>query len=331
MFSWVIGVVFCLFKNKLGNVVSQILIFDIICFDSDCDVFVVELGVVYCEWGFVGICNYGILQVDIDVVYDVFKVFFVLLEEIKCQYYVLGSGGVCGYILFGVEIVKGFQYFDLKEFWYIGCEILDDFKYCDVMVLNLWLFEVFGFCECGYGLYQVLDNLGLWVLLVLVLYIGLLIDFFVDKINNGNLILCLIYYLLIIVENIFNVCVGVYGDINFIMLLVGVSVVGLEVQLYEGKWVLFIFDVDIIVVNIGDMLQCLINYVYLFIIYCVVNFLGEQVCQLCYLVLFFLYFNLDFLIDVLLICIILENLSCYLELIIVYGFLEECLCEIKLK
>lgn len=199
------------------------------------------------------------------------------------------------------------------------------------MVLNLWLIEVEGFCEWGYGLYQVLDNLGLCVLLVFVLYIGLLENFFVDKINFGNLILCLIYYLLIIIDDILNVCVGVYGDINFIILLVGVSVVGLEVQLYDGEWVLFILDVDIIVVNIGDMLQCLMNYVYLLIIYCVVNFLGELVCQLCYLVLFFLYLNLDFLIDVLFLCIILENLSWYLELIIVYGFFEECLCEIKLK
>lgn len=36
------------FNDKLGIVVSQIFIFDIICFDSDCEVFVVELGVVYC-------------------------------------------------------------------------------------------------------------------------------------------------------------------------------------------------------------------------------------------------------------------------------------------
>ena len=184
---------------------SQIPTLDITRFDSDRDAFVAELGAAYREWGFAGIRNHGIPQADIDAAYDVFKAFFALPEATKLKYHVPGSGGARGYTPFGVETAKGSKHFDLKEFWHIGREIPDDSKYRDVMAPNLWPTEVPGFREKGYGLYQALDHLGSRVLSALALHIGLPIDFFADKTNNGNSILRPIHYPPITADDIPNV------------------------------------------------------------------------------------------------------------------------------
>lgn len=310
---------------------SRIPTLDITRYDSDRDAFVAELGAAYREWGFAGIRNHGIPQELIDNAYAAFKKFFALPEEVKKKYHVPGGGGARGYTPFGVETAKGSKHFDLKEFWHIGREILDDSKYREVMPPNLWPAEVPEFKEHGYALYEALDQLGSRVLSALALHIDLPENFFADKTNFGNSILRPIHYPPITADDIPNVRAGAHGDINFITLLVGASAAGLEVQSRAGEWVPFTSDEDTIVVNIGDMLQRLTNHVYPSTIHRVVNPPGEEARKPRYSVPFFLHPNPDFLIDVLPSCITPDNPSRYPEPITAHGFLEERLREIKLK
>ena len=298
---------------------------------EDRQAFVDELGAAYREWGFAGIRNHGIPQAQIDEAYDTFKAFFALPEATKKQYHVAGGGGARGYTPFGVETAKGAKYSDLKEFWHIGREIADDSRNRAVMPPNLWPEEVPEFQRVGYGLYGALDQLGSQVLSALALHIDLPEDYFADKTDEGNSILCPIHYALITADDIPNVRAGAHEDINLITLLVGASAAGLEVKSKQGEWVPFTSDADTIVVNIGDMLQRLTNHVYPSTIHRVVNPPGELARKPRYSVPFFLHPNPDFLIDVLPSCITAENPSRYPEAITAHGFLEQRLREIKLK
>ncbi|WP_149193731.1 isopenicillin N synthase family dioxygenase [Luteimonas suaedae] len=297
----------------------------------DRDAFVAELGAAYREWGFAGIGGHGIPQSDIDAAYRIFVEFFALPDDVKMRYHVPGSGGARGYTPFGVETAKGAQHFDLKEFWHIGREIPDDSKYREVMPPNLWPTEVEGFREHGYGLYQALDRLGARVLAALALHIGLPEDWFADKTDFGNSILRPIHYPPITTDDIPNERAGAHEDINLITLLVGASAAGLEVKSRKGEWVPFTAEEDVIVVNIGDMLQRLTNHVYPSTTHRVVNPRGEEARKPRYSTPFFLHPNPDFVIDVLPATVTADNPSRYPEPITAQGYLEERLREIKLK
>ena len=309
---------------------SQIPTLDIRRFDSDRDAFVAELGAAYREWGFCGINGHGISDELINGAYGVFKAFFALPDEVKKKYHVPGGGGARGYTPFGIETAKGSKHFDLKEFWHIGREIPRDSKYADDMPANLWPTEVDGFREFGYGLYQALDALGSRVLSALALHIDLPEDYFADKTNYGNSILRPIHYPPITTTDVPNVRAGAHEDINLITLLVGASAAGLEVLSRKGEWIPFTADEDTIVVNIGDMLQRLTNYVYPSTTRRVTNPPGDLARLPRYSTPFFLHPNPDFVIDVLSQCITDENPSRYPEPITAQGYLEERLREIKL-
>jgi len=297
---------------------------------ADRSAFVTELGRAYQEWGFAGICNHGITDVEIDAAYRVFQSFFALPEATKRKYHIPGGGGARGYTPFGIETAKGAEHFDLKEFWHIGRELDETKADRAVMPANLWPEEIPGFREHGYHLYQRLDALGSQVLSALALYIDLPEHWFDDKIDHGNSILRPIHYPPITTQGIPNVRAGAHEDINLITLLVGASAAGLEVLSRRGEWVPFTSAPDTIVVNIGDMLQRLTNHVYPSTTHRVVNPPGELARQPRWSVPFFLHPNPEFLIDVLPACITADNPSRYPEPITAQGYLEQRLREIKL-
>lgn len=90
------------------------------------------------------------------------------------------------------------------------------------------------------------------------------------------------------------------------------------------------FEENEIVINVGDMLQWLINNYLKFIIYWVVNLLCEEWYLFWFFIFFFFYLKLEMDLSVLLKCIIVDNLL-YYEFIIVGEYFDECLCEIGLK
>ncbi|HET9034368.1 MAG TPA: 2-oxoglutarate and iron-dependent oxygenase domain-containing protein [Dokdonella sp.] len=303
---------------------------DISRFDSDREAFVAELGAAYREFGFCCISGHGIAKSAIDSAYRVFQEFFALPAEVKQKYHQPGTGGARGYTPFGVETAKDSKHPDLKEFWHIGRELPRDSKYAGIMAENVWPSEVDGFREYGYGVYEALDALGARVLRALALHIDLAEDFFEDKIQCGNSILRPIHYPPITASDIPNVRAGAHEDINFITLLVGASAEGLEVLTREGKWLPITTEGDVIVVNIGDMLQRLTNHVYPSTTHRVVNPQNDNARKPRYSVPFFLHPNPDVVLDVLPSCISADNPSRYPTPITAHEYLLERLREIKL-
>ena len=160
-------------------------------------------------------------------------------------------------------------------------------------------------------------------------YEGLTVS--IDKTNNGNSILRPIHYPPITTDDIPNVRAGAHGDINFITLLVGASAAALEVQSHDGEWVPFTSDADTIVVNIGDMLQRLVNHVLPSTTHRVVNPAPERRGFARYSTPFFLHFNPDFPIETLPSTITPENPDRYAgKTILAEDFLTERLKEIRL-
>jgi isopenicillin N synthase-like dioxygenase len=309
---------------------AQIPTLDIRRYDSDRDAFVAELGAAYREWGFAGIRGHGISQSLIDGAYDAFVRFFALPAEVKMQYHLKGSGGARGYTPFGIETAKDSRYPDLKEFYHIGRELPLDSKFAGIMPPNIWPAEIPGFREKGYALYTALDALGTRVLRALALHIGLAEKFFDDKTDVGNSILRPTHSPPITAPHNPTVRAGAHEDINFITLLVGASAAGLEVRSRSGEWTPFTSEGDTIVVNIGDMLQRLINLVYPSTTHRVVNPPGEQARKPRYSVPFFLHPNPDVVLDPLPSCITPDNPRRYDTSITSHEYLLERLREIKL-
>lgn len=121
-----------------------------------------------------------------------------------------------------------------------------------------------------------------------------------------------------------------YEDINFIILFVGVFVGGFQLFSKDEEWLFIMLEENEIVINVGDMLQWLINNYLKFIIYWVVNFLWEEWYLFWFFILFFFYLKLEMDLSVLLKCIIVDNLL-YYEFIMAGEYFDECLCEIGLK
>lgn len=303
---------------------------DMRCYASDREAFVAELGVAYREFGFCCIRGHGIPAHLINSGYEVFQRFFALPQSVKMRYYLAGGGGVRGYTPFKVETAKDSEYADLKEFWHIGREIDRSHRYAAVMPPNFWPEEIPGFREHGYALYTALDELGTRVLRALALHIGQSEHFFNDKVDTGNSILRPIHYPPIENPEVRNVRAGAHEDINLITLLVGASAAGLEVLTRQGTWLPITAAEDVIVVNIGDMLQRLTNHVYPSTTHRVVNPSGGDAHKPRYSVPFFLHLNPDFLIDVLPACIDAEHPNHYPEAITAQAYLQQRLHEIRL-
>ncbi len=302
---------------------------DIRRYDTERDAFVAEIGAAYREFGFCCISGHGIPSELIDGSYEVFRRFFALPTDAKMRYHVPGSGGARGYTPFKVETAKDSRYADLKEFWHIGREIPRDSKFAEVMPPNIWPAEVPDFRRYGYGLYEVLDQLGTRVLRALALHIEQPENFFEDKTDVGNSILRPIHYPPITDENVPNARAGAHEDINLITLLVGASAEGLEV-LSHGAWLPITTEGDAIVVNIGDMLQRLSNHVYPSTTHRVVNPPNANARKPRYSVPFFLHPNPDVMLDPLDSCITPDNPRRYDSPISAHEYLLQRLREIKL-
>jgi isopenicillin N synthase-like dioxygenase len=246
------------------------------------------------------------------------------------KYHQPGTGGARGYTPFKVETAKDSEYPDLKEFWHIGRELPPDSKYAADMAPNIWPEEVPEFKRAGLSLYEALDALGVRLLRALALHIGLLEDYFDDKVNFGNSILRPIHYPPIEQDEVPNVRAGGHEDINFITLLIGASSAGLEVLTHDGEWLPITTEGDAIVVNIGDMLQRLTNRVYPSTTHRVVNPPGAAARQPRYSVPYFLHPNPDVVLDPVPECVSADNPRHYEGTLTAHGYLQQRLREIRL-
>ena len=228
----------------------QIPQLDISEFETDRIEFVERFGEAYTQWGFAGITGHGIAPDTIHNALSAVEQFFSLPTEIKQKYLGSSDGFNRGYVPFGTEKAKDSQFVDLKEFFHIGREHLQQ---------NVWPIELAEFQSSVQILYSELDKLARKVLQVAALYLQLKLDYFEAYLPDGETLLRAIHYPPISDPNMPNVRAAAHEDINLITLLVGSEQDGLEVLSRQNEWVPISLIQGTIICNVGDMLQRLSN------------------------------------------------------------------------
>jgi isopenicillin N synthase-like dioxygenase len=226
------------------------------------DTFVHALGEAYNSIGFVAIRNHFLTDELSAQLYDTIKKFYALPDSVKQKYEIPGLAGQRGYIGKGKEHAKGRNTGDLKEFYHVGQEVLDNDPIRNEYPDNVWPEEVPEFKEIALDVYRRLEKTGVQMLKAIALYLGLPENYFDEKVKHGNSILRPIHYFPI--ENpdavpADAVRAAEHGDINLITLLMGASADGLQVLRRDGKWIPITALPEQLVVNVGDMLERLTN------------------------------------------------------------------------
>ncbi|MEL6851393.1 MAG: 2-oxoglutarate and iron-dependent oxygenase domain-containing protein, partial [Bacteroidota bacterium] len=224
--------------------------------------FVKQLGDSFSGIGFAIVANHGVGQTLIDQAYGSFQDFFALPQEVKDRYEDADLAGQRGYTSKGKEHAKGRNVGDLKEFYHIGQIVEDGDPIKEQYPDNIFPAEVPGVENYGVAIYRALEDSGKYLLRATAEYLGLPVEYFDNKIHNGNSILRPIHYYGI--ENPEEVPAGAvraaeHEDINLITLLIGASAEGLQVKNAEGEWIAANPEPNQIVINVGDMLQRLTN------------------------------------------------------------------------
>jgi isopenicillin N synthase-like dioxygenase len=195
----------------------------------------------------------------VDGFYSAAKSFFALPTATKLKYEIPGMAGQRGYTSFGKEHAKQSEVADLKEFFQIGQEVVDDDPIKDQYPDNVLVSEEPNFTRLGGELYKAFEEAGAQLLKAIAIYLNLGEDYFDDKIHNGNSIQRAIFYPPITKEPESAIRAEQHEDINLITLLVGASSGGLQLLNMDDEWVDILPEENEIVINVGDMLQRMTN------------------------------------------------------------------------
>lgn len=224
--------------------------------------FVQKLGEAYNNIGFVAVRNHYLTDDLSAKLYEIIKKFYALPDAVKQKYEIAGLAGQRGYIGKGKEHAKGRNTGDLKEFYHVGQEVLDNDPIKKEYPDNVWPAELPEFEAIALDVYKRLEKTGIQLLRAIALYLNLPENYFDAKVHHGNSILRPIHYFPI--ENPDSVPedavrAAEHGDINLITLLMGASADGLQVLRRDGKWIPITALPEQLVVNVGDMLERLTN------------------------------------------------------------------------
>ena len=297
--------------------------------DVDLHSFSQELGDSFKKWGFCGIKNHGIDTELVREIQDLFKDFFNMPEDLKKKYYLPELKGARGYTPFKIETAKDSNLADLKEFWHVGRELDESDPYRKWMADNIDLPDKNQFKEKTNQLFKQFDELGNSLLEAIASYLGLQFDYFHKITDKGNSVMRIIHYPPIENEEM-GERAGAHEDINLITLLIGGQQAGLEILTKEDRWVRASVDKDVIICNIGDMLQRLTNN-YLISTTHRVKALGQEMKTSRYSIPFFVHPNPDWYIETLSNLVNKKTPNLYPEGILAEDFLQERLKEIKLS
>jgi isopenicillin N synthase-like dioxygenase len=292
-----------------------------------------DIGSAFNETGFVTITNHGLDKQLIIKLYEQVQNFFTLPEDAKLKYEKVELAGQRGYTSKGREKAKDSTTPDLKEFWQTGQYVEDGDIIKNEYPNNVSIEEYPEFNSVTKEVYQKLEKAGKQILNAISVYLGLPVNYFEDKVHNGNSILRGIHYFPI--ENpdalpADAVRAGAHEDINLITLLIGASADGLEVLTQQGEWFAIKAQGEDIVVNVGDMLQRLTNNKLRSTTHRVVNPPREMMKNSRYSVPFFLHPKSGMDLSCLDLCIDTEHPKAY-EDISAGEYLDERLREIGLK
>jgi isopenicillin N synthase-like dioxygenase len=294
----------------------------------DPDAFAQDFGDSFRRFGFAIIADHGIDPRLIDAAWAVTKAFFAQPTEAKMPYK-SAKGGARGYTPFGIEIAKGASENDLKEFWHVGRDLPAGHKYMDSMPPNVWPDYPPDFKTVFTEIYAAFDRVGGQLLSAIARYLGLMPDWFVEPVRDGNSVLRLLHYPPISADAP-GIRAGAHEDINLITLLLGAEEAGLQLLDRDGHWLAVDPPPGALVVNVGDMLQRLTNHVLPSTTHRVVNPPPERRGLPRYSMPFFLHLASDFPIKTLPGCVTAENPDRYPQPIMADEYLQERLHDIGL-
>lgn len=286
-----------------------------------------QLGSAFSQIGFVGLAHHGISQDLRARALKVSEAFFALSPSTKAKYVISGGAGARGFTPFGIEVAKDQSVPDLKEFWHVGREVLPP---TSGLPRNLWPTEIADFRSTLFELYRQLEQLGVAVLKAVARHLALDEFYFSDKVDRGNSILRALHYPPISGDGGGAVRAAAHEDINLITLLIGSEQPGLEVLSQSGQWVQAPAGDEVILCNVGDMLQRLTNHVLSSTTHRVVNPPAPWCDSSRYSLPFFLHPNSDFLIETLPGCVSEMRPNRYPQPITADGYLQQRLREIGL-
>jgi isopenicillin N synthase-like dioxygenase len=212
------------------------------------------------EYGFIILKDHLISQEKVDQAYKYVHEFFQLPLEKKNKYYKESLAGQRGYTPFKVEHAKDNPNPDLKEFWHVGRDLVNDSPYRGVYPENIWPNEVPEFEKSFQELYGAMDATSKILLAAIGQGLDLPENYFNEMVNDGNSILRVIHYPPTKGEDTEN-CIraAAHEDINLITLLVGATARGLQLLDTDGTWLDVVTKPGEIVVDTGDMMARLTN------------------------------------------------------------------------
>jgi len=313
--------------------------------DVDSEHFVSALNGALSDVGFVALADHGLPHGLRNLAFEQAAYYFSLPLEQKMACHVPGGAGARGYTPFGVEVAKDQSVPDLKEFYHVGrhsIELLhksalpsrEQLQALGRLPQNVWPQDAPLFRDCLLQLYACLEGIGVRVLAAIARGLDLEPHFFENKVDVGNSILRLLHYpplsLALRAEGSPAVRAAAHEDINLITLLVGSEQPGLEVLSKAGQWIPAPSGDDLIICNVGDMLQRLTNHRLCSTTHRVVNPPSPWADVSRYSMPFFLHLNSDFVIQTLPSCISAQRPNRYPEPIAADDFLRERLLEIGL-
>ena len=291
--------------------------------------FSIQMGKNFENSGFCGITEHSINKKLIEEVLQIFKEFFILPEEEKMQYFEGNLGGARGYTPIKVETPKGGYDADIKEFWQTGRSLSKDHEFRTWMPANKWASEILGFKEKVGELFDQFDLVGRSLLRSVAIFLQIEENYFEEVANEGNSVMRSIHYPPVR-QNEKGERSGAHEDINLITLLIGGHQPGLEIRSKKNEWLPVNFDSEVLICNIGDMLQRFTNHKLVSTTHRVV--VPEEASKNTsrYSIPFFVHPNPNWVIETLDSCCSEDNPKKYQEAILAEDYLQERLKEIKL-
>tara|TARA_B100001175_G_scaffold49029_1_gene38418 strand:- start:9305 stop:10237 length:933 start_codon:yes stop_codon:yes gene_type:complete len=296
--------------------------------NEDPKTFSQELGKNFRDSGFCGIKDHGIDTKLVTEVQDLMKRFFNLPEETKRSYFKPELNGARGYTPFKIETPKDANLADLKEFWHVGRELDKGDPFKQWMPENLDIPDLIMFKEKTNDLFSQFDELGKQLLEAIALDLNLNSNFFHNITNKGNSVMRIIHYPPVDREEK-GERAGAHEDINLITLLIGGQQAGLEILSRENEWLRASVSNNVIICNIGDMLQRLTNNNLKSTTHRV-KAIADEAMTSRYSIPFFVHPNPDWFIQTLESQINESHPNMYPKGILAEDFLQERLKEIKL-
>jgi len=296
--------------------------------DQDATLFATHLGDNFLEWGFCGIQDHHIDQKLTQEVLQIFEAFFALPVDKKMQYFNPELHGSRGYTPMKIEKAKDSAYPDIKEFWHIGRELEITHPFNRWMHKNMYVREIDQFKEKTSTLYMQFDQLGQTLLNSIAIFLGIDEQYFSRTAELGNSIMRAIHYPPI-TQKEWAERAGAHEDINLITLLIGGHQSGLEIRSKRNTWEKVQVGRDVVICNIGDMLQRFTNH-YLPSTTHRVSATKAESKSSRYSIPFFVHSNPDWLIETLETCITDKHPNKYPKSILAEDYLSERLKEINL-